>query len=223
MSPRASAVLRDLLPPQAYAFEHDLSGAESATTSARQREFHAGRDCAHAALQRLGVGGAVGRRPDRSPDWPPGSTGSIAHCPHLAVAVAGPDQHFAGLGVDLEDPSAVTVDLAAMVLTGREPEQVLHNAATMLPLVFSMKESAYKCWYPLTGVALDFIDIEVSVDVDAGEFRATMVTSARHHPAHVPTRGRFTRHRGHVYTAAWIVRDASRPAVAGPVTARGSG
>ena len=204
MTPRESAVLRGLLPAAVGAYEVEITTGDTTLRSFRQREFDAGRACAHAALRRTGVEGSVGRHTDRSPAWPRGATGSIAHCRHLAVAVSGPDRQIAGIGVDVEDESEVHTDLTAVVLTDSERARLGGAAAALLPLVFSMKETAYKCWYPLTGVALDFVDIEVAFDVGAGTFRATMVTPSRGRPMHVPTHGRFVRHHSHVYAATWI-------------------
>src|SRR5690242_8343874 len=45
----------------------------------RQLEFRAGRHCARLAMGLLGAAGPVLRAPDRSPVWPSGIVGSIAH------------------------------------------------------------------------------------------------------------------------------------------------
>jgi 4'-phosphopantetheinyl transferase EntD len=42
-------------------------------------------------------------------------------------------------------------------------------------LLFSVKESVYKAWYPLTGLWLGFEQAIVEVDPDAGTFRAQLL------------------------------------------------
>ncbi|HKJ11980.1 MAG TPA: 4'-phosphopantetheinyl transferase superfamily protein [Ornithinimicrobium sp.] len=196
------------MPASVGAYEVELSRASALPESAREREFRAGRDAAHAALRRLHVRGEVGRRSDRTPAWPAGSTGSIAHCPHLAVAVTAVRTEMSGIGVDVEDLDSVGPDLASVVLTDAEERRGASAHADLLAAMFSMKEASYKCWYPLTGVVLDFTDIEVSIDVTAGSFCAEMVTPALRRPSHVLACGRFVTVGGHVYSAAWI--DAAR-------------
>lgn len=44
--------------------------------------------------------------------------------------------------------------------------------------MFSAKEAVYKAWFPLTGRWLGFEDAEVSVDADAGTFRAVLRVEA---------------------------------------------
>ena len=56
----------------------------------RQREFAAGRAAAREALTQLGwPAQAIPSAPDRSPVWPEGLVGSIAHTHSTCVAVAG--------------------------------------------------------------------------------------------------------------------------------------
>ena len=209
MRPRTSLVLSGLLPDSVHAYEADLGPGDQEGSSARQREFAAGRACARAGLQQLGIDGresTVGRRRDRSPSWPVGAVGSIAHCPHLAVAVVGGDREFASLGVDVEDEAAVHAELAPVVLTPPERTGEEAERSDLLAAVFSMKEAAYKCWYPLTQIELDFADIRVRVEPVSGDFRAEMVTAARRRPLHLPVHGAVRHHGGHVYAAAWIAR-----------------
>ncbi|MGB7448408.1 MAG: 4'-phosphopantetheinyl transferase superfamily protein, partial [Ornithinimicrobium sp.] len=171
----------------------------------------------------VGVTGEVGRRRDRSPSWPAGAVGSIAHCAHLALAVAASARDLTGLGVDVEDDAAVPVDLTSVVLTSAERAYVTGERAHLLPAMFSMKEAAYKCWYPLTEVELDFTDIQVNLDAETGAFRADMVTAVLRRPMHLPVHGRMLRQRGHVYAAAWTVYPGPRQSRADPTTGPGSG
>lgn len=132
----------------------------------RAAEFAAGRWCAHRALEALGIPACpIVAGADRRPSWPAGVVGSIAHTDGLCVAVAGLAGRFASLGVDVEVVGRVTPLLAARICTDAEsawmaslPERCRDVAAA---LVFSAKESFYKCQAPLTGEWLGFDAVRI--------------------------------------------------------------
>lgn len=205
MSLRRSQILGGLLPDGAHAYEFSLGEDRSDTMTPRQREFSAGRACAHAALRQMGVDGPVGRNRDRSPAWPPGTKGSISHCAHFAVAVASCEVELKSLGVDVEDEGVVGADLNPVLFTASEHQLLAAMGRTSLrTALFSMKEASYKCWFPITGVVLEFTDIEVSPDPTTDHFTANMVTPSLRQPMHVQTQCRFSVHQGHVFATAWI-------------------
>jgi 4'-phosphopantetheinyl transferase EntD len=147
----------------------------------RKREYRAGRHCARRALQSLGFAGApILRRADRTPIWPSGSVGSIAHTGKgdsaVALAAVARAEHRRSLGIDIEQSTALNPDLYSRVLTAREQsyleKQELFLAGTLAKLSFSAKEAYYKCQYPLTGQFLDFTDVELHWDLAARRFEA---------------------------------------------------
>ena len=135
----------------------------------RRLEFLAGRLCARRALQRAGYTGnaiiPIGEQ--RAPVWPPGFSGSIAHGSGKAWAVVSPQASCRGLGIDLEkivDP-ATARKLWSTVLRPQEYEQARPAALSdepFLSLVFSAKESLYKCLHPITLARLGFQDAELT-------------------------------------------------------------
>ena len=139
----------------------------AAAVPKRQAEYLAGRICARRALQLAGCEGSaeVGTDNDRSPVWPAGYVGSIAHADGTAWAVVAPSRLFHGLGIDLEHivPRTTAQQTCGTIL--RSEEQA-HWRATGLDfevyfsLVFSAKESLYKCLYPITRTFFDFQDVE---------------------------------------------------------------
>lgn len=141
----------------------------------RRRTFAFGRACARRALGREV---AIGIGPGGAPLWPAGIAGSITHTDDDAAAAVGAVR---ALGIDLESRvhAARTPDLAALVAT------TPHERAQPAALVFSAKESVYKCLYPTGGRFLDFADVELVFA--AGTF--TVVRAAGYHPREV--RGRF--------------------------------
>jgi hypothetical protein len=100
--PVCSPVLARLFPEGAACVELRAPGDVSqlfpteethiqAAVAKRRAEFAAGRVCARSALAELGAPLApLGVRPDRSPDWPAGLTGSITHTQGFCGAVAHP-------------------------------------------------------------------------------------------------------------------------------------
>lgn len=123
----------------------------------RQAEFLAGRLCARAALGRLGLPGCdlpIGQ--DRAPGWPAGLCGAITHGDGWAAAIAAPTDHYRGLGLDVESLLAPdrALRLAGEILTATELERLPEDpeqAALVVTLTFSLKESLFKALYPLIG------------------------------------------------------------------------
>jgi 4'-phosphopantetheinyl transferase EntD len=107
---------------------------------------------------------AVGKFPDRSPEWPPGFVGSITHSDHWIWVVASKDLNFLAVGVDTE--VLVNSDRAQRLcpMIGLSDEwAVLRDAGFTEPqaftVLFSAKEAIYKMWYPLMKTHWDFKEI----------------------------------------------------------------
>lgn len=89
---------------------------------ARVAEYHAGRAAARAAMVTLGLPPRpIPMGPDRAPIWPSGLTGSISHTARSCVAAVGMSDDWAGIGVDLEEATALDPLLVGEVCT--VPEQ----------------------------------------------------------------------------------------------------
>jgi enterobactin synthetase component D len=172
------------------AFVHPLSAetlsrmpqALRHATRKRQREFLAGRGCAKQALQSLGAGSIhVGMAEDRAPIWPDGVVGSITHSGDFAAAAVAWAADIAALGIDSEriiDPAAAR-DIADICMVD---EPTLFKAAygrsfcEFCTLVFSAKESVFKCLFPLTRKFLEFSDVRItSIDWHRKYFTWTTV------------------------------------------------
>ncbi|MGC4029179.1 MAG: 4'-phosphopantetheinyl transferase superfamily protein [Steroidobacteraceae bacterium] len=157
--PVAAAELMGEGDPQAL-FDAERSGQQR---WARKRvlEFAAGRQCAHQALRRLGVlPEPLLSRPDRRPEWPRGIVGSISHCRGFSVAVVARSDALRSLGVDVEVAGAVEPALWPRILTAAEQEWLEAQPAgaqrLLASIVFSAKESFYKCQYGVTERFLEF-------------------------------------------------------------------
>jgi enterobactin synthetase component D len=155
-------------------------GTELATMGpVRRAAFLAGRRCAHAAIAscdpaledtplRIGDGGA--------PRWPAGLVGAITHSATIASAAAARACDARGIGLDIEPRMAAATarEVRSLVATGDEVSLTQGALALDEPsavtLVFSAKESVYKCLYPLVRRYFDYRDADV-IDVDAATHR----------------------------------------------------
>jgi enterobactin synthetase component D len=155
----------------------------------RLATFVAGRFCAAGALEqaRHDRSADVAMERDGAPIWPRGYLGSITHTDRVAGAVVAPSRSALGIGIDCErliSPER-EAELAARIcpewatVWGRGDQPF--TAAELLTLVFSGKESIYKCLYPLTRTFLEFGDIRViALDVERGHLRCGLTRDLRH-------------------------------------------
>lgn len=168
--PRPAGLIADILPSTVAASESigeappagsGLFPAEQALlrTAGPQRraDFTAGRLCARAALDMLGVPAApILPGPAGEPQWPAGVTGSITHCAGYRASAVALATDVAAIGIDAEPDQALPAGLIEAVATSPEQAWIRQLAATMPAtrwdrLLFSAKEAACKLWYPLTG------------------------------------------------------------------------
>ncbi len=189
----------------------------------RQLEFATGRQCARAALAKLGQPAvAIPRGPRGAPMWPTGFVGSITHCAGFRAAAVASAADILAVGIDAEPNAPLPQNVIDVVSLPRERTLLSRLAATedASPegtgtawdrLLFSAKESVYKIWYPLTGTFLDFVDAELDIDAVNRRFTAHLLVEPPIVDGHAWTdiSGQFAVGRGFVVTAI------SRPAIAG--------
>ncbi len=141
----------------------------------RREEFAAGRACARAALERFGVRAAVlPRCADRTPLWVEGFVGSITHCPGAVAAAVARTAQVRSLGIDIELAEPLPPELRATIATGRERAQLARASSRCegdaFKILFSAKESFFKCHFMLARRMLEFEDVEIELDLEAGRF-----------------------------------------------------
>jgi 4'-phosphopantetheinyl transferase EntD len=182
-------VIERILPPGVASAEAAVDGPEAElfpeeeaalgrAVAERRREFATGRACARRALAELGVvPGPIGSGAGGEPVWPEGVVGSITHCRGLrACAVAWADE-VRSLGIDAEPREPLPPGVLAAVASAGERRALA--AASREPcldrVLFSAKEAAYKAWFPLARRGLGFEDVELSLSVSQGTFRAGLL------------------------------------------------
>jgi 4'-phosphopantetheinyl transferase EntD len=210
--------LSDLLPPGIHcvlSFDppEDIqllaTEAESAGTmgTKRLREFSHGRDCAHQALGKLGYPQCpVPVDEHRAPVWPDTVVGSISHAGDAAAAVAAHKSEYRGLGIDLEPREPLEETLLKMICRPEEL-QLLDGRTNKLyfaKIIFSAKETVYKCVWPTIRRFVDFQEIEIQIDFEARSFHALA------HSGQLPDdlinniHGRYTESNALVISAAYV-------------------
>lgn len=169
----------------------------------RRREFTTARACARTALRQLGLPAqpiASGER--GAPLWPSGIVGSITHCEGYRACAVGRATDVVTVGIDAEPnlplPDGVLGDIALP-----EERRWLRDLALEAPevrwdrLLFSIKESVYKAWFPLAQRWLGFEDAAVSIDRQRMSFSARLLVAGP-----VLGNGELTG-----FSGRWVARD----------------
>jgi 4'-phosphopantetheinyl transferase EntD len=157
-----------------------LPGEERAVAKAvpsRRREFSAGRTCARRAMAALGAHASpILQGEDRAPIWPEGLVGSITHTESwCAAAVARRQDGIRAIGLDVEPAEPIDPALLRIICVAEERELLAarpEERGVLGRLIFSAKESAYKCQYPLSRTLLGFHAMHVLLDEPAQRFKA---------------------------------------------------
>lgn len=144
----------------------------------RRREFVTARACAHTALARLGLPPQAIPCGERgAPQWPAGIIGSITHCDGYWACAAGHLADVGAIGIDAEPNFPLPRGVLDKIVL---PEECawLCDLADDAPevcwdrLVFSIKESVYKAWFPLARRWLGFGDVVITIDRQHNTFVA---------------------------------------------------
>jgi 4'-phosphopantetheinyl transferase EntD len=188
-----------------------LKAEEEAVEGAAQtrlEQFTAGRVCSRIALGRLGVAitTPVLRGEDRAPIWPSGFVGTITHTDTWCAAAVARSEDVRSIGIDLEPATPLKESLWRRVCTSKERDwlHALPEPGLTGKILFSAKESVYKCQYPITTKFLGFHAVEV--ELDDGSFRAVFQQEAgEFRPGDVMS-GRYLVEEGLVATACELPR-----------------
>jgi enterobactin synthetase component D / holo-[acyl-carrier protein] synthase len=169
----------------------------------RHLEFITARACARRALAQLGLPAvAIPSGPRGEPLWPSGVVGSITHCDGYRACAAALKRDLRTVGIDAEPnrplPDGVLGDIALP-----EERQRLRDLTREQPgvhwdrLLFSIKESIYKAWFPLAERWLGFEDAVVAIDRLEGSFSARLLVPG-------PVVGGAELHG---FSGSWLARD----------------
>jgi len=147
----------------------------------RRREFVTARACAREALAELGhPEQPVPAGPRGEPLWPAGIVGSITHCAGYRGCAVAPVGELLTIGVDAEVNDPLPAGLIGDIALPEERqwiERIGTGGAGVHwdRLLFSIKESIYKAWFPLARSWLGFEDASVAIDCMNGTFAAHLL------------------------------------------------
>ena len=190
----------------------------AAASEKRIKEFVGGRLCARAALRQLGAPEEVGMDIDGRPVWPSGYIGSITHTNTFVSAAASPTTELKGLGIDSEEvfDSFTASDLLPTLMRASEIRNLsllnmVSDQRMLYTLVFSAKESIYKCLNPLVHQFLDFKDLEITgISMENGQFEYKLLRNISNtFPAGFSHRGSFEIADDRVHTAVELSQISS--------------
>lgn len=215
--PTAILRLRKLFPPgtsiawsESPRADDELLPAEIAATvgmaAARRQAYAQGRWCAHRALAQLGLpDAAVLTGEQRAPLWPPGTTGSIAHCAGRAIAVAARLEVAGSVGVDMEETGDLEAGVLELICTRAEREWLAHSGdATLARSLFAIKESVYKCLWSRVRRFIDFQEVEIDMDISRHRYRARATGAGLDTPTVAAIRGAYLQIGELLFASAYL-------------------
>ncbi|MBF0287185.1 MAG: 4'-phosphopantetheinyl transferase superfamily protein [SAR324 cluster bacterium] len=149
---------------------------QSIKVNQRRVEFLLGRACAHQALIAFQLSNSpILKDKNSAPIWPETVIGSIAHAKNKAVACAGKQTMVQGIGIDIEDlERSINLSIQRHVCVSEEKEWLAQlpssELSKYLKIIFSAKESIFKCFFPLSNVYLHFHDAQITFTKDSSCF-----------------------------------------------------
>ncbi|MGA4991457.1 4'-phosphopantetheinyl transferase family protein [Nonomuraea bangladeshensis] len=160
-------------PPDAVLFPEEAALVARAV-EARRTEFTTGRHCARTALAGLGLPPTpILTGPRGEPLWPDGVVGTITHCRGYRAAAVARTPDVLSIGMDAEPREPLPPGVLDAIALPQERTWA-ENAQERGRLLFTMKESVFKAWYPLTHRNLGFDEAEIIVN-DTGTFTAKLL------------------------------------------------
>lgn len=161
-------------------FELKLSAAEWELSTKykhplRRREFLGGRALLHALEPDLPP---VLSSKSGIPIWNGPFTGSVSHKNGWVLACVSSTQKIRSVGIDLEESEKFPIDVARVICVPEELDAFEKEASPrdFLSLLFSCKESLYKCCHPICETWFGFQDAKLlSYDTGSAKFRIQLL------------------------------------------------
>ena len=170
----------------------------------RLAEFAAGRNQARRLIASLtGTAEPLLSGNYRQPLWPAKITGSISHSDDFCAVVVASQSTIADLGIDVETFEELNPEVEEFVLTDAEFAATESLPRWSRKLLFSIKESNYKCCYHLVQAFIDFKQCEVVLDLDSQSYTSTIVcNNSKGEEMRLDVKGAWLVEADHIFTSA---------------------
>jgi 4'-phosphopantetheinyl transferase EntD len=181
----------------------------------RRESFTAGRTCARQALKAIGMPEVpILRGREQEPIWPDGIVGSITHCDRYCAAALAYNRDFISLGIDAETNEPLPDSVLELVALETEIDWLRRAPESSFcwdKLLFSIKESVYKAWYPVAHRWLGFEQVLVTIEPETDSFIATVLSPASSQASRdlLSMQGRYLVEESLIVTAICISRPPS--------------
>ncbi|HTF95603.1 MAG TPA: 4'-phosphopantetheinyl transferase superfamily protein [Cellvibrio sp.] len=173
----------------------------------RRAEFCAGRHCARQALANIGkTASPILADVNGCPVWPDSIVGSISHTKNYAIAAIAWAVDLCAIGIDIELWKDSSVDWCSIkkICSSAEKNWVDalpgHDQKLAAHLIFSARESIYKCIYSATGVKLGANQVVVKPSSDRSVFSANISLAN----LSCDLEGSFGFNDDYVFSAVWM-------------------
>jgi enterobactin synthetase component D len=190
-----------------------LPASLSRAVPKRRIEYCAGRFCAREALRACSVQDAdafVGSGARGEPLWPSGIVGAITHTHEFASAAVALKRDARAIGLDAERTTELSAEVLDYIALPAEIEALAlasrMSVESVAGVVFSAKETLFKCLYAEVGRYFDFRDALVdALDAASGRFNVRLLVPLTHRLVEGASfAGKFVLEQGRVHTAMVI-------------------
>lgn len=160
---------------------HEFTRSLAMKSKSRQTEYLRSRFLIHKLMQ---GDHEISNDPSGFIVWPPGTIGSLTHKGGLIGLSLNSALDFRGVGIDLEDMTRVHLGLESRIVQAVESHLIRQLNArwphisleVWLAVIFSFKESIFKCLYPIGRIFFSFHKAEVySIDLERSEIKAIVL------------------------------------------------
>ncbi len=142
----------------------------------------------------------LGKTQVGAPRWPVGTIGSITHKEGFVGVALEQTSDYLGIGIDAENPKRMKEAFADRVLVASEKSSLEKwsrelgiSAEEVMTIIFSFKESIFKCIFPLGGKMFYFPDAEIYEITLNGSIRArTLIDTSPKTPKNFEISGQYT-------------------------------
>lgn len=174
----------------------------------RLAEFAAGREQARRLIAAItGTAEPLLVGDYRQPLWPDGIIGSISHSDDFCAVAVAARESISDLGIDVEPMGALNPEVEDVVLTEAEMTATEGQQSWVRKLIFSIKESNYKCCYHMVKAYIDFKQCEVKLNHSDQSYRAAILcNNSDGEPLSIQVKGRWMVESGHLFTSAIMIK-----------------